>query len=84
MDFLIEELPPEGGADTCATGLPSRDTGIGMTKEFMDHIFEPFMRSREGARVQGTGLGLSITRALVELMGGTISLESQVNNGNRF
>lgn len=84
VDFLIEELPPEGGAGYVRYRFTVRDTGIGMTKEFMDHIFEPFMRSREGARVQGTGLGLSITRALVDLMGGTISLESQVNKGTVF
>ena len=84
VDFKIEELSPMEGADYVRYRFTVKDTGIGMTEEFIAHIFEPFTRSREGSRVQGTGLGLSITKALVDLMGGTISLESQVNKGTIF
>ncbi len=56
-----------------------RDTGIGMTPEFLAHIFEPFERERTStvSGIQGTGLGMSITKNLVELMNGQISVESQ-------
>jgi len=46
------------------------DTGIGMTAEFMKHLFEPFCRSEKVNKVEGTGLGLSITKGLVDLMNG--------------
>ena len=59
-----------------------RDTGIGMGKEFLAHMFEPFTRNTE--RVEGTGLGLSITRGLVKLMDGTISVESRIHKGTTF
>lgn len=60
------------------------DTGIGMGEEFLERIFEPFSRSSEAAPVEGTGLGLSIVRGLIELMGGTISVESRPGSGSVF
>ena len=63
-----------------------RDTGIGMSEEFQHHIFEPFTQENPGARTKytGSGLGLSIVRELVEQMGGTIQLESQLGEGSLF
>ena len=63
-----------------------RDTGIGMSEEFQQHIFEPFTQENPGARTKytGSGLGLSIVRELVERMGGTIRLESQLGEGSLF
>ena len=63
-----------------------RDTGIGMSEEFQQHIFEPFTQENPGARTKytGSGLGLSIVRELVERMGGTIQLESQLGEGSLF
>ena len=63
-----------------------RDTGIGMSEEFQQHIFEPFTQENPGARTKytGSGLGLSIVRELVEQMGGTIQLESQLGEGSLF
>ena len=63
-----------------------RDTGIGMSEEFQQHIFEPFTQENPGARTKytGSGLGLSIVRELVEQMGGTIRLESQQGEGSLF
>jgi len=63
-----------------------KDTGIGMTKEFLSHIFEPFERERTStmSRTQGVGLGLSITKNLVDLMGGTIEVFSEVDKGSEF
>ncbi len=63
-----------------------QDTGIGMTKEFLSHIFEPFERERTStmSRTQGVGLGMSITKNLVDLMGGTIQVFSEVDKGTEF
>ena len=63
-----------------------RDTGIGMSEEFQQHIFEPFTQENPGARTKytGSGLGLSSVRELVEQMGGTIQLESQLGEGSLF
>lgn len=62
------------------------DTGIGIGEEFQKSIFEPFTQERHDARTEyrGTGLGMSITKKLVDQMGGTISLESQIGKGSTF
>ena len=54
-----------------------------MNKEFLTHVFEPFSRAESATKsgVTGTGLGMSITKSLVELMGGTISIESELGIG---
>ena len=63
-----------------------QDDGIGMSEEFQKHIFEPFERERTStvSKVQGTGLGMAITRSIVDLMGGSISVESATGKGTRF
>ncbi|WP_195269836.1 response regulator [Eubacterium sp. 1001713B170207_170306_E7] len=62
------------------------DTGIGMKKEFLERIFVPFEQEDQSMTRQqnGTGLGMSITKNLVELMGGTIEVESEYGEGSRF
>ena len=62
------------------------DNGHGMKAEFLKHIFEPFTRevSSTTNKIQGTGLGMSITKSLVDLMGGTIEVQSEVEKGSRF
>ena len=62
------------------------DTGIGMAEEFVAHIFDEFSQEDHGARTQykGTGLGMAITKQYVELMGGTISVESKKGVGSTF
>ena len=59
------------------------DTGVGMSKEFVGKVFDEFAQEESGARTQykGTGLGMSITKRYVELMGGTISVESEKGVG---
>ena len=54
-----------------------KDTGVGMSKEFQDHIFEPFTQETGGARsvYGGTGLGMPITKKLIDKLGGTIKFE---------
>ena len=80
--LLAEELPaPE---DRVRYRFCVRDTGVGMPPEFLARIFEPFTRSGSTQRVEGTGLGLSITKGLVELMGGCVSVESEVGRGSLF
>ncbi len=59
------------------------DNGIGMTEEFQEHLFEPFsMEGRSGT--QGTGLGMSIVKNIVTMMGGSISVQSEVDKGTTF
>ena len=63
-----------------------KDNGIGMSSEFLKHVFEPFEREQTStvSGIQGTGLGLSITKNLVDLMGGTITVESEEGKGSEF
>ena len=62
------------------------DTGIGIAEEFHNKIFEAFERERitEQSGIQGTGLGLAITKNIVEMMGGRISVESELGKGTTF
>ncbi len=59
------------------------DTGIGMSEEFLAHIFEPFERERNStiSKIQGTGLGMSITKNIVDMMQGTIEVKSKKGEG---
>ena len=63
-----------------------RDTGIGMSPEFLKYIFEPFERERTStvSGIQGTGLGMAITKGIVDMMRGTITVESRVGKGTEF
>ncbi len=63
-----------------------RDTGIGMSKEFLKHVFEPFEREQTAtvSGIQGTGLGLAITKNIVDMMDGTIAVESEEGKGSEF
>ena len=62
------------------------DTGIGMSEEFVRHIFEPFTREHEeiSSGYEGTGLGMSIVKQLVEKMDGSVTVESTVGEGSTF
>ena len=62
------------------------DTGIGMSKDFLPHVFEPFVREQTStiSKIQGTGLGLSITKKLIDLMGGSITVQSVEGRGTVF
>jgi len=89
------QYTPEGGRIEVSARLAEQnawvqinvaDTGIGIPKEDLDHIFERFFRSErpEVQLVDGTGLGLYITKSYVELLGGKIWLESEVDIGTTF
>ena len=62
------------------------DTGIGMSPEFLKHLFEPFAQANDDARsnYQGTGMGMPIVKALLKNMGGTISVKSELGRGTTF
>jgi signal transduction histidine kinase/CheY-like chemotaxis protein len=60
------------------------DTGVGIPIEAQSHIFEPFKQDKEGIDKGGTGLGLAITKRQVELMNGTVGINSQNNKGSTF
>ena len=63
-----------------------RDTGIGMNPEFVEHIFSPFERERTStvSQIQGTGLGMAISKNIIDLMGGTIDIETEQGKGTTF
>ncbi|MDE5546048.1 MAG: transporter substrate-binding domain-containing protein [Anaeroplasmataceae bacterium] len=63
-----------------------KDNGIGMSPTFLQHVFEPFEREQTStvSGIQGTGLGLAITKNIVDMMGGTITVESEEGKGSEF
>ena len=85
VSFLIRQKP------CAATGYGTyeftvKDTGIGMSSEFVEHIFEPFERENSALKsgIEGTGLGMAITKNLVDIMGGTIHVTSEKGKGTEF
>ena len=80
---LTEE--PEG-TDKARLTYVVKDTGIGMSTEFMEHMYEPFSRAKDGRidKIQGTGLGLAICKRIMDEMQGTIECESKVGEGSTF
>ena len=74
---------PEGWA---SYEFEIKDSGIGMSKEFLEHVFEPFERERTStvSGIQGTGLGMAITKNIVDMMNGTITVESEEGKGSTF
>jgi signal transduction histidine kinase len=61
-----------------------RDEGMGIHEDEIEKVFEPFLRGKSVASIQGTGLGLSIVKKSVELLNGTIQLQSKVGEGTTF
>ena len=82
--FEVEELPRN--EHYAKYRFVVQDDGIGMSKAYQKTLFDPFTREeRSGTnRVQGTGLGMAITKNIVDLMGGSISVESATGKGTRF
>ena len=97
LDNSIKYNKP-GGSVTCSCSVVHvegdavvyrftiADTGIGMSADFLEHIFEPFSQAADDARstFQGTGMGMPIVKALVEEMGGTIDVQSELGKGSIF
>lgn len=94
----VKFTPPGGRVEVRVCELPPRykgygtyqftisDTGIGMPKEFMSKIFEPFERANTStnSRIEGTGLGLAITKNIIDMMNGQISVSSEEGQGTSF
>ena len=90
------KFTPEGGSVTVTLKqvggneekgsyeLRVKDTGMGMTPEFAKKVFAAYERDRSVSNIQGTGLGMAITKSIVELMGGTIDVETELGKGTEF
>lgn len=98
LSNALKYTPSSGKVTMNLTELPSdrpgyamyqtviEDTGIGMSEEFLPHLFEEFTRERSSTetKLNGTGLGMPIVKKLVDLMEGTITVESKVGVGTRI
>ena len=85
IKFSVHYLSASNGNTVIAKYVVS-DTGVGMSKEFINHIFDEFSQEENSARTlyKGTGLGMTITKRYVDLMGGKISVESEKGVGSIF
>ena len=98
LSNAVKFTPPGGTVSVKISELPGfdsekasyeirvKDNGIGMPQEFVNRIFEPFERERNStvSRIQGTGLGMAITKNIVDMMGGSIRVNTEVNKGSEF
>ena len=77
---------PSTQKDCAQYEIRVKDNGIGMSQEFAQKIFEPFERERTStvSKIQGTGLGMAISKNIVNMMGGTIEIQTQKNKGTEF
>ncbi|WP_295918209.1 transporter substrate-binding domain-containing protein [Anaerovibrio lipolyticus] len=77
---------PASDANRSTFEFHVEDTGIGIEKDFIERLFVPFERARNTtvSGIQGTGLGMSITKSIVDIMGGTITVDSEPNKGTKF
>ena len=80
IEVKLECLPDSRYRFTC------RDDGIGMTEEFVQHICEDYTRAEDSrvSKTQGTGLGMSVVKGFTDLMGGTLTIESEPGKGSVF
>lgn len=72
------------GLDNNEVNISIKDSGVGISKEDQENLFQRFFRGRNVTNIQGTGLGLSIVARYIELFNGTIAVESEVNEGTTF
>ncbi len=98
LSNAVKYTQPGGTISVCAFEKPAvrpdygayefhvKDNGIGMSEEFQKHVFETFAREQTQtvSGIQGTGLGMAITKNIVDMMGGTITVESETGKGSEF
>ncbi len=86
LSLYQEDAPSSKGEMFVRTHVVVRDNGIGMTEEFMEHIFDSYSRadSKRVQKTEGAGLGMSITKYIVDAMGGTITVDSELDMGTEF
>ena len=84
VSLQLKEL--SSGDETGSYEIRVKDTGIGMSPEFVERLFIPFERERTStvSRIQGTGLGLAITKNIVDIMGGNITVQTEKGKGTEF
>ena len=84
VSLLLNELT--AGDETGRYEIRIKDTGIGMSPEYVERLFIPFERERTStvSRIQGTGLGLAITKRIVDMMGGNITVQTEKGKGTEF
>lgn len=85
ISMIVEELPTiHEGSTPIRTTIT--DNGIGMSEEFLPHLFEEFSRERSesATKIEGTGLGMPIVKSYIDLMGGTIDVKSKKGEGTTF
>ena len=84
VSLRLTELP--GTDEIGAYEIRVKDTGIGMSPEFVEHLFTPFERERTStvSKTQGTGLGMAITKSIIDLMDGSISVQTEKGKGTEF
>jgi len=85
IEMRVEELP-QVVDNYSRIRFTVRDNGLGMSEDFLKVIFDPFTReeTKVSHEIQGTGLGMAITKSLVDLMGGSIKVESKLGEGSTF
>ncbi len=85
ISVKIKQTPSRNPGHAVYTFL-IKDNGIGMSREFQEHIFETFAqeRSSTNSKQMGTGLGMAIAKSYVDMMGGIISVESEIGKGSEF
>ena len=86
LSLYQEQAPEESGEGYIRNHITVKDNGIGMTPEFVEHIFESYSRadSKRVNKTEGTGLGMAITKHIVNAMDGTITVESEPKKGTTF
>ena len=86
VEFSLQEEASPKGSDYVRLSFRVQDNGIGMTEDFVQHIFESFARedNRRVQKIEGTGLGMAITKYIIDAMEGQISVESKPNEGTQF
>ena len=86
LSLYQEDAPSSKGEMFVRTHVVVRDNGIGMSEEFVEHIFDSYSRadSKRVQKTEGAGLGMSITKYLVDAMGGTITVDSELDMGTEF
>ncbi len=86
LSLYQEEEPSPKGEEFVRTHIVVEDNGIGMTEDFLKHIFDSYSRadSKRVQKTEGAGLGMAITKYIVDAMGGTISVRSELQKGTGF
>ena len=86
LSLYQEEDPPEKGENYVRTHITVADNGTGMSGEFLKHVFDSYSRvdTMRVHKTEGAGLGMAITKHIVDAMGGSITVESELNKGSKF